>query len=72
MLAREASEVVAAHIARMIGQLERIVADGIATGDFDVADAHQAAAAAWAATERFHNPVHAADWADPGIDASFG
>jgi AcrR family transcriptional regulator len=70
-LASEASDVVAEHVARMIGQLERIVADGIASGDFDVTDAHASADAAWTATDRFHNPVHAGDWGGAEIDASF-
>jgi AcrR family transcriptional regulator len=70
-LASEASDVVAEHVAGMIGQLERIVADGIASGDFDATDAHAAAGAAWTATDRFHNPVHAGDWGDAGIEASF-
>jgi AcrR family transcriptional regulator len=70
-LASEASDVIAEHVAGMIGQLERIVADGIASGDFDVTDAHTAAQAAWDATGRFHDPVYTGEWADPAIDASF-
>jgi hypothetical protein len=29
------------------------------------------ARAVFDATARFHNPVHAPEWSDPGIDAAF-
>ena len=61
-LAAEAREVVAAHVEELTGQLERIVADGVARGEFHVADARAAARAAFDATSR---------WADPHIDAAF-
>jgi hypothetical protein len=35
------------------------------------ADPEAAARAVFDATGRFHNPAHAAEWADPGIDDAF-
>jgi AcrR family transcriptional regulator len=70
-LAAQARDVVAAHVAELTGQIERIVADGVARGEFDVADAAEAAKAAFDATSRFHNPAHAAEWAEPHAGAAF-
>jgi AcrR family transcriptional regulator len=70
-LAAEAREVVAAHVEELTGQLECIVADGVARGEFHVADARTAARAAFDATSRYHHPAHAGEWADPQIDAAF-
>jgi AcrR family transcriptional regulator len=64
-------EVVQAHVGELTGQLARIIADGMARGELDCPDADTAARAVFAATARFHNPAHAAEWSDPGIDASF-
>ena len=70
-LADEARDVVATHFDELLGQLAIIVADGIARGEFTVADPVAAARAVLDATSRFHNPVHAATWSDRGIDAAF-
>ena len=70
-LVSSAREVVQAHVGELTGQLARIIADGIARGELDCSDADTAARAVFAATARFHNPAHAAEWSDPGIDASF-
>lgn len=67
----EAREVVKAHVDRLVGQLTRIIADGVARGEFTVADPTAAGRAVFDATARFHNPAHAPEWADPGIDAAF-
>ncbi len=40
-------------------------------GEFAVADPTEAARAVIDATGRFHNPAHAAEWADPGITTAF-
>ena len=53
------------------GQLARIIADGVARGEFAAADPAAAGRAVFDATARFHNPAHAAEWSDPGIDAAF-
>ena len=60
-----------AHVAHLTGQLAQIIADGAARGEFAVADVNTAARAVFDATSRFHNPAHAAEWADPAIDAAF-
>lgn len=70
-LVSEARGVVMAHVAHLTGQLAQIIADGVARGEFAVADANTAARAVFDATTRFHNPAHAAEWADPAIDAAF-
>jgi len=70
-LVSEARGVVMAHVAHLTGQLAQIIADGVARGEFAVADANTAARAVFDATARFHNPTHAAEWADPTIDAAF-
>jgi len=70
-LIQETREVVKAHIETLIEQLTDIIASGIERGEFTVTDARQASEAIFYATARFHDPVHAAEWADPGIDANF-
>jgi AcrR family transcriptional regulator len=70
-LAGEAREVIAAHVGTLTEQLTRIISDGAERGEFGTADPEAAARAVFDATSRFHNPVHAAQWSDPGIDADF-
>jgi AcrR family transcriptional regulator len=70
-LAAEAREVVRAHVETLVGQLARIVGDGVEEGDFAVDDPGTAARAAFDATSRFHNPAHAAEWSDPEIDGAY-
>lgn len=70
-LAADAGEVVKAHVDTLVGQIARIIADGVKSGAFTVKDSRVAARSVFDATARFHNPAHAAAWADPGIDAAF-
>jgi AcrR family transcriptional regulator len=70
-LTADSREVVRAHVDALIAQVARIVADGVAQGEFAVEDAEIAARAAFDATSRFHNPAHAAQWSDPGIDDAY-
>ena len=67
----EARDVVAGHVANLVGQIETIIRDGAASGDFLAEDPHAAAQAMFDATVRFHDPAHGAEWADPGVDAAF-
>lgn len=67
----ESREVVKAHVDHLTGQIARIIADGIVQGEFGVSDPVAAGRAVFDATARFHNPAHAAEWADPGIEAAF-
>ncbi|KGI78567.1 TetR family transcriptional regulator [Oleiagrimonas soli] len=70
-LAAEAREVVDEHVAEMTGQLQRILADGMARGDFAETDPVTAALAVFDATVRFHHPAMAYLWQQPGEDAAF-
>jgi len=69
VLAAEHSTVAADHVADLTGQLQRIIADGIATRDFASADPGAAAQAVFSATTRFHHPALAAEWQALGMDA---
>ena len=66
-----ARHVVSAHVDALVAQLSRIVAEGVVRGELDVAEPEAAARAVFDATARFHNPVHAAEWTDPSIDAAY-
>lgn len=70
-LAGEAREVITAHVAELTGQLTEIIVDGVAAGELTAANPAAAARAAFDATARFHNPIHAGEWARPGIDAAY-
>ncbi len=70
-LAAEARDVVTAHVAELTAQLATIIADGVAAGELTAADPAAAARAAFDATARFHNPVHASEWTRPGIDDAY-
>jgi AcrR family transcriptional regulator len=70
-LVAESREVVAAHVNTLTGQLAAIIARGVQRGEFADVDPVIAGPAVFDATARFHNPVHAAEWSSPGIDAAF-
>ncbi|HEY9696261.1 MAG TPA: TetR family transcriptional regulator [Trichocoleus sp.] len=70
-IAEEARDVVQAHVNELLGQLTQIIESGISSQAFKVVDSHQAARAVFYATVRFHHPVHAKEWSDPGIDRDF-
>jgi AcrR family transcriptional regulator len=71
-LTADARDVVKAHVDALVGQLARIIEDGVAQGAFEkTADLVSAARAVFDATSRFHNPAHAAAWSEPGIDAEY-
>ncbi|OEO30280.1 TetR family transcriptional regulator [Devosia insulae DS-56] len=67
----EAREVVARHVDTLVGQLETIIVDGIASGDFRPVDPRATAQAMFDATARFHDPAHGAEWSAPDVDAGF-
>ena len=66
-----AREVVKAHVQTLVGQLTRIISDGVQRGDLEVRDPSAAARAVFDATARFHNPIHAPEWSEPGVDAAY-
>ncbi|HEX2358474.1 MAG TPA: TetR/AcrR family transcriptional regulator, partial [Solirubrobacterales bacterium] len=70
-LAGESREVITAHVDALIEQLALIIADGVERGEFAVSAPEPAARAVFDATSRFHNPINAAQWSDPGIDTAF-
>jgi len=70
-LAAEAREIVKEHVDTLAEQISRIIADGMARGEFAAMDPGAAGRAVLDATARFHNPAHAGEWVDPSIDAAF-
>jgi AcrR family transcriptional regulator len=70
-LVADARDVVRAHVDHLAAQVSQIIADGVARGEFAATDPATAGRAVLDATARFHNPAHAAEWADPGIDAAY-
>lgn len=70
-LVNDAREVIQAHIGSLVGQLSRIITDGVKQGEFHVEDANKTAKAVFDATTRFHNPIHAQEWSDSGNKAAF-
>jgi AcrR family transcriptional regulator len=67
----ESREVVAAHVDDLADQLSRIIADGVATGDFAADDPARAGRAVLQATALFHHPAHAGEWGDPRLAEQF-
>jgi AcrR family transcriptional regulator len=70
-LAAEARGVVKAHVDSLAEQITHIILDGVAQGEFATDDPFVSGRAVLNATTRFHDPVHAAEWSDPDIDAAF-
>jgi len=66
VLAVEASEVVAEHVADLVRQVREILADGAADGYFRPG-APEVAQAVLDATTRFHHPGHAGEWRDEAV-----
>jgi AcrR family transcriptional regulator len=58
-LAAESGDVIRDHVDHLVGSLARIVGD------------ERTARALFVATARFHDPRHAAEWSQPGIDEDF-
>lgn len=57
-MAEGAHDIVRAHVAALLGQVERILADGIAAGEFSADLKPKAAARAFLqATAQFHHPA---------------
>jgi AcrR family transcriptional regulator len=71
VLTDEAREVVKEHVAHLTEQVTKIIADGVAHGEFESANPAAAAQAVMYATTRFHSPVHAQEWSEPGQAEAF-
>jgi AcrR family transcriptional regulator len=65
------SELVARHYADMVGQVAAILRDGVAQGTFVCPDPVTTADAVLQATAPFHDPLHVAEWSEPGIEQRF-
>jgi AcrR family transcriptional regulator len=57
------------HLDTLARLLAAVIADGAAAGEFTAPDATADGRTVLQATARFHHPAHAAEWADPGIEA---
>jgi len=71
MLATAAESVVAAHVDELASLLATVIRAGVEDGTFRAVDPVVAGRSVLLATSRFHHPAHAAEWADPGIDAAY-
>ncbi|MFI1409316.1 TetR family transcriptional regulator [Streptomyces sp. NPDC020707] len=71
VLTAESGEAVGEHIAALTGQLTVIIGSGVDSGAFAVADPAVSALALFQATDRFHDPCHAREWEQPGIEGEF-
>ena len=70
-LAANAQSVVDAHVAELVELVALIIRSGVKEGTFRAVDPVATGQAVLFATFRFHHPAHAAEWADPAIDAAF-
>ena len=70
-LSADAQSVVAAHIEELVGLAAMVIRSGVKEGTFRPVDPVAAGRAVLFATSRFHHPAHAAEWADPAIDAAY-
>jgi AcrR family transcriptional regulator len=70
-LAADAREVIQEHVEALLAQLQRILADGMASGDFRANDARTCARMLFDATARFHHPAMAYLWKGKDEDAAF-
>jgi AcrR family transcriptional regulator len=67
-LTRASRGVVAAHVDHLADQLARIVAGGMASGEFAKGDAAVVGRAVLHATAKFHHPAHAGEWGEPDLE----
>ena len=70
-LAAEALHTVHAHEEELVGQLARIVREGMDASAFRVQDERVVATAIFLSTARFHHPFHVKDWEDPDLELKF-
>jgi AcrR family transcriptional regulator len=72
VLAYENSAVAGEHVGALLEQAERIIAEGVAAGDFADGDTAALARAVFEATASFHHPAHVGDWNRPDREALLG
>lgn len=68
-LAREHCVAVKGYKERLVGQVAKILSDGVEQGVFEVDDVKATACAIFEATGRYHHPAHAVEWCDPELPA---
>jgi AcrR family transcriptional regulator len=68
VIAMENSAVAVEHVRALLGQLEAIIADGFASGDFAGTDPAATARTVFEATTSFHHPAHVTEWHLPDRD----
>jgi AcrR family transcriptional regulator len=71
ILAADAKSIVASHVDELIGLAAHIIRSGVEEGTFRSHDPLATGRAVLFATSRFHHPVHAAEWAQPGEDEAY-
>lgn len=67
----ESREVVNEHVETLLAQVEKIIRDGVATGQFRAENPRAAAEGMFYGASRFHDPAHAQEWGEPGSDQMF-
>jgi AcrR family transcriptional regulator len=70
-LGAEAREVVREHKDHLAALAAKIIADGVAQGEFRTDDPATMGRAVLYATTRFHGPAHSQEWSEPGAEAAF-
>lgn len=70
-LAADAREVIHDHVETLLAQLQHVLADGMASGDFRAGDARTGARMLFDATARFHHPAMAYLWGGKDEDVAF-
>lgn len=70
-LAAEAREVIRTHVEHLRAQVARIIADGVAQGEFAGIDPVVAGRAVCDATSHFHDPANVVQWKDADFNARF-
>jgi AcrR family transcriptional regulator len=70
-LAADAQSVVAAHVEELVELAATVIRSGVQEGTFRAVDPVAVGRAVLVATSKFHHPAHAAEWADPAIDAAY-
>ena len=70
-LAGDAQSMVGALVDELVSLSATIIRSGVKEGTFRAVDPMATGRAVLFATSRFHHPAHAAEWADPSIDAAY-
>lgn len=61
----------AAYLEKLVELIASLIRSGVKEGAFRTVDPVAAGRAMLFATSRFHHPAHAAEWADPAVDAAY-